>query len=125
MDDGLGMNMNLPLSLLPLEEGGDHDALLAPGDSAFSAALDADEQEASAAGTNAANKRPRGPASEHGADAVWKVVYPFFGANAPPTSKRVAMGVLDMLSDKDLYSLSQASSYWARAAMDESIWAWD
>ena len=141
--DDSGLNM----PLLPLYgSSDDHAALMAPGTlgggpgagltfsgGAFSAAIEADEHAGSYAGSGADSgsciqdspqKRPRrdgsGPPAD--AEAMWKVVYPFFGASRPPTSKRVAMGVLDHCSDKDLYALSQVSSYWARAAMDDSIW---
>lgn len=52
----------------------------------------------------------------------WRVVYPFFGGALPKASKRVAMGVLDMLSTKDIGNMSLVNSYWARASMDSSIW---
>lgn len=50
-------------------------------------------------------------------------VYPFFGAPLPSITKRVALSVLDFLGNADLYSLSLTSSYWARAAVDEALWA--
>ena len=50
------------------------------------------------------------------------IVYPFFGSTLPMTSKLVALTCLDYLEGKDIYSMSQVSSLWAKAAMDDALW---
>jgi len=50
-------------------------------------------------------------------------VYPFFGEPRPPATKQLALSVLDFLGNADLYSMSLASTFWARAAMDDALWA--
>ena len=51
------------------------------------------------------------------------LAYPFFGNSRPPCSKLVALNVLDNLSNKDIFSMSLVSTYWARASMDEALWS--
>ncbi len=48
--------------------------------------------------------------------------YPFFGTTHTPVTKQVALSCLDFLCNRDLYTMSLVSSFWARAAMDEALW---
>ncbi len=48
--------------------------------------------------------------------------YPFFGPDHPECPKLVALKVLDYLDNKDIYSASITSTYWARASMDDALW---
>jgi hypothetical protein len=50
------------------------------------------------------------------------IVYPFFGDNLPPTSKLVALKVLDYLGCRDLYTMSIVNSLWSSAATDDALW---
>jgi hypothetical protein len=50
------------------------------------------------------------------------IVYPFFGADLPPTSKIIALKCLDFLEGKDIYAMSQVNHLWSRAAMDDALW---
>ena len=46
----------------------------------------------------------------------------FFGSDHPECPKLVALKVLDYLDNKDIYSASITSTYWARASMDDALW---
>jgi hypothetical protein len=50
------------------------------------------------------------------------IVYPFFGADLPPTSKIIALKCLDFLEGKDIYAMSQVNHLWSHAAMDDALW---
>lgn len=50
------------------------------------------------------------------------IVYPFFGAGLPPTSKLIALKCLDFLEGKDIYAMSQVNTLWNAAAMDDALW---
>ena len=50
------------------------------------------------------------------------IVYPFFGAKLPETSKLIALKCLDYLQGKDIYAMSQVNTLWSRAAMDDALW---
>jgi len=57
------------------------------------------------------------------AHALRPPVYRFFGEARPAAPKAVALSCLDFLGNADLYSMSLVSTLWARAAMDEALWA--
>lgn len=73
-------------------------------------------------GREKTSQRARAKRGGRGSPAPPALTYPFFGNALPPCSKLVALSVLDMLSTQDLYSMSQVSSYWARASWDEALW---
>lgn len=50
------------------------------------------------------------------------LTYPFFGPDLPEAPKRVALLVLDCLSGKDIYSMSQVNGIWCDAARDDALW---
>jgi hypothetical protein len=54
--------------------------------------------------------------------ATTPIVYPFFGDILPETPKLIALKCLDFLSGKDIYTMSQVSSLWNKAAMDDALW---
>ena len=61
------------------------------------------------------------PSSSEAVQAV-PATYPFFGPDHPECPKLVALKVLDYLDNRDIYSASITSTYWARASMDDALW---
>ncbi len=51
-----------------------------------------------------------------------ELTYPFFGPTLPEAPKRVALLVLDCLSGKDIYAMSQVNGIWCDAARDDALW---
>lgn len=49
-------------------------------------------------------------------------LYSFFGSTVEPTSKLVALRVLEYLDGKSLYSMSLANQLWSKTAMDDALW---
>eukprot|EP00607_Mallomonas_marina_P007548 CAMPEP_0182418592 /NCGR_PEP_ID=MMETSP1167-20130531/2979_1 /TAXON_ID=2988 /ORGANISM="Mallomonas Sp, Strain CCMP3275" /LENGTH=622 /DNA_ID=CAMNT_0024592867 /DNA_START=123 /DNA_END=1991 /DNA_ORIENTATION=- len=49
-------------------------------------------------------------------------VYEFFGSHLPHTNKLTALKVLEMLENKDIYSMSLVNKLWGSTSMDEALW---
>jgi hypothetical protein len=51
-----------------------------------------------------------------------QATYPFFGPDLPEQSKRVALLVLDCLSNDDMFAMSLVNGIWCDATRDEALW---
>ena len=118
-----------PASALPLAQAQAHSGAAAAAAAAVSASAAAGGGGGAAGSANSHSHSHSlglglglGPELAASDGSEVEVAYPFFGPDRPAMPKVVALRVLDCLDGPGLYALSQTSTLWAAAALDEALW---